>query len=313
MGKLAKAHVTLFLVNVIYAANYLVAKGIMPDYIRPSGFIVFRVTGALVLFLLIRLTVKEKVEKKDYLLFMLAGLFGVAINQLLFFNGLNLTSPINASIIMTSNPIMVLIISHLLIKERITRTKLIGILIGGTGAILLLLSSKSGQQGHANFWGDLMVFFNAMSFGIYLVIAKPLLKKYKPLTVITYAFFFGWLMVTPIGLKQALEVDWTAMPVSVLWGVAYVIVFTTFLVYLMNITALKQVSPAVASTYIYLQPVLAGLFAWIMDRMLQNSDGYSQDITWYKVATTLLIFYGVYLVGKSGRPAYQKTEAGSNK
>ena len=116
MNKVLKAHLTLILVNVVYAANYLVAKGIMPDYIGPSGFIVYRVTGAVILFFIIKTRVKETIEKKDWIKLGLAGLFGVAINQLLFFNGLNLTSPINASIIMTSNPIMVLIISHLLIR-----------------------------------------------------------------------------------------------------------------------------------------------------------------------------------------------------
>ena len=299
MNKILKAHLTLLLVNVVYAANYLVAKGIMPDYIGPSGFIVYRVTGALILFFIIKTRVKEKIEKKDWITLALAGLFGVAINQLLFFNGLNLTSPINASIIMTSNPIMVLVISHLLIRESITRSKLLGILIGGAGAVLLLLSTKGQDQGHASFWGDMMVFINAMSYGIYLVIAKPLLKKYSPVTVITWVFFFGWLIVTPIGLNQAMEVDWMAMPVNIIWGVVYVVIFTTFLVYLLNIQALKVVSPSVASTYIYLQPVLAGLFAWLYDHFTNNDQGYSQDITWFKLFTTLLIFFGVYLVGRS--------------
>ncbi|HHE65158.1 MAG TPA: EamA/RhaT family transporter [Bacteroidetes bacterium] len=299
MNKILKAHLTLILVNVVYAANYLVAKGIMPDYIGPSGFIVFRVTGAVILFFIIKTRVKETIDKKDWIKLALAGLFGVAINQLLFFNGLNLTSPINASIIMTSNPIMVLIISHLLIRERITKSKLLGIIIGGAGAVLLLISTKGQDQGHASFWGDLMVFINAMSYGIYLVIAKPLLKKYSPLTVITWVFFFGWLIVTPIGFNQAIEVDWAVMPMSIIWGVVYVIIFTTFLVYLLNIQALKIVSPSVASTYIYLQPVLAGLFAWLYDYFTNNEQGYSQDITWFKVFTTLMIFFGVYLVGRS--------------
>lgn len=300
MSKVLKAHFILLLVNVVYAANYLVAKGIMPDYIGPSGFIFYRVTGSVILFFIIKSRIKEKIDKKDWLKLALAGLFGVAINQLLFFNGLNLTSPINASIIMTSNPIMVLIISNILIREKITKLKLLGIIIGGAGAILLLISTKSQSHGHASFWGDLMVFINAMSYGVYLVIAKPLLKKYNPITVITWVFFFGWIFVSPIGIKQATEVDWAAMPANIIWGVAYVIIFTTFLVYLLNVYALKIVSPAVASTYIYLQPVLAGLFALLFDYISNNQQGYSQDITWFKVFTTLMIFFGVYLVGRSG-------------
>jgi drug/metabolite transporter (DMT)-like permease len=298
MNRRSLAHVALFLVNVIYAANYLIAKGIMPDYIPPSGFIFYRVSGSVLLFVLLQSFFREKVDKKDFPRLILAGLFGVAINQLLFFNGLNLTSPINASIIMTSNPILVLIISHIMLKEVITRYKIAGVLIGGLGAVLLLASTKQAATGHASLTGDLMVFINAMSYGVYLVIVKPLLAKYKPTTVIMWVFIFGWCFVLPFGLPQALEVDWQEMPTSVIMGVIYVVVFTTFLAYLFNIFALKIVSPSVASTYIYLQPVLAGLFAYLLDLYLNSDDGYSQDITWFKGLCTIMIFTGVYLVGR---------------
>jgi len=283
---------------VIYAANYLVAKGIMPDFVQPSGFILLRVGGAVILFLIIKLFVKEKIEKKDYGRLILAGLFGVAINQLFFFNGLNLTSPINASIIMTSNPIFVMVISHIMLREVITRNKIIGVLIGGLGAVLLLISTKQGDGGHATLTGDILIFINAMSYGIYLVIVKPLLSKYKPITVILWVFTFGFIFVFPVGIKQAMEVDWQAMPISIIWGIGYVVIFTTFLAYLLNIFALKIVSPSVSSTYIYLQPVIAGLFAFLIDRWLEDSNGYSQDITLFKIFSTFLIFMGVFLVGR---------------
>ncbi len=298
MNKRLFAHIALFIVNVIYAANYLVAKGVMPDYLEPSGFIFYRVSGGLVLFLALYFFNREKVARKDFPRLILAGLFGVAINQLLFFNGLNLTSPINASIIMTSNPILVLGISHLLLREVITKAKIGGVVLGGLGAVLLLMSTKSGDAGHASFQGDLFVFINALSYGVYLVAVKPLLAKYKPTTVIMWVFLFGWIFITPFGFNQAMEVDWVAMPTGILTGVIYVVVFTTFLAYLLNIFALKIVSPAVSSTYIYLQPVLAGLFAYLADSYFNNEDGYSQDITLYKLFCTLLIFIGVYMVGR---------------
>lgn len=305
MSKRALAHIALFTVNVIYAANYLIAKGIMPDFVQPSGFIFFRVSGALILFYFVFLFNKEKIEKKDLGRLILAGLFGVAINQLMFFNGLNLTSPINASIIMTSNPILVLVISHIMLREVITKSKVAGVLVGGLGAVLLLLSTKSSAGGHASLTGDLFVFINALSYGVYLVIVKPLLAKYKPSTVIFYVFLFGWIFVTPFGFSQAMEVQWSTMPSSIMFGVFYVVVFTTFLAYMLNIFALKIVSPAVSSTYIYLQPVLAGLFAFIGDRILGEMNGYSQDITGFKMLCTLLIFIGVYLVGRK-KAVYEK-------
>ncbi len=308
MGKRGFAYIALFMVNTIYAANYLVAKGIMPNYVQPSGFIFFRVGGAVMLFSILRFFIKEKVEKKDFGRLILAGLFGVAINQLFFFNGLNLTSPINASIIMTSNPILVLIISHIVLREVLTKMKILGVIIGAIGAVLLLLSTKSGNSVHASVLGDLMVFINAMSYGVYLVIVKPLLSKYKPTTVIFWVFFFGFLFVLPFGFKQAIEVEWNALPVNVLRGVFYVIVFTTFLAYLLNIFALKIVSPSVSSTYIYLQPVLAGLFAFLYDHYFNNSSGFSQDITWFKLLCTIMIFTGVYLVGRKKAVYEPKSE-----
>ena len=302
------AHIALFMVNMIYAANYLVAKGIMPDFIQPSGFIFFRVGGSVLLFFILHFFIKEKVEKKDFGRLVLAGLFGVAINQLLFFNGLNLTSPINASIIMTSNPILVLIISHIILREVITKMKVLGVVIGALGAVLLLVSTKSGNSIHASVTGDLMVFFNAMSYGIYLVIVKPLLSKYKPITVIFWVFFFGFLFVLPFGFQQAMEVEWSELPISVIWGIFYVIVFTTFFAYLLNIFALRIVSPSVTSTYIYLQPVLAGLFAFLLDHFSENGPGFSQDITWFKLLCTLMIFTGVYMVGRKKAVYESKAE-----
>lgn len=305
MSKRTLAHIALLTVNVIYAANYLVAKGIMPDFIQPSGFIFYRVSGALVLFYIVFLFNKEKIEKKDIGRLVLSGLFGVAINQLMFFNGLNLTSPINASIIMTSNPILVLVISHIMLREVITKSKIAGVLVGGLGAVLLLLSTKSGGEGHASLTGDVFVFINALSYGVYLVIVKPLLAKYKPSTVIFYVFLFGWIISTPFGFQQAMEVEWEVLPNSIIIGAIYVVVFTTFFAYMLNIFALKIVSPAVSSTYIYLQPVLAGLFAFIADRLLDDMNGYSQDITVFKGFCTLLIFIGVYLVGRK-KAVYEK-------
>lgn len=305
MNKRLLAHIALLMVNCIYAANYLVAKGIMPDHMEPSGFIFYRVSGAFLLFLILFAFSPERVAKKDFPRLILCGLFGVAVNQLFFFNGLNLTSPINASIIMTANPILVLGISHILLKEVITKAKILGVILGGLGAVLLLVSATDGNTGHVSLRGDLFIFINALSYGVYLVIVKPLLKKYKAVTVITWVFFFGLIFITPFGAKQALAVEWSAMPSSILMGVLYVIIGTTFLAYLLNLSALKIVSPSVSSTYIYLQPLLAGVFALLIDYYYNNQDGYSQDITLYKVGCAILIFIGVYLVG-SKRAKYAK-------
>ena len=122
----------------------------------------------------------EKVEKKDLGLIALCGLFGVAVNQLCFFNGLKLTSPVNASLIMLTTPIMVLIASSLYIRERITIAKVIGIIIGAAGATLLILGTNNNPTSQSNIWGDLLILINASSYAIYLVLVKKLMKKYNP-------------------------------------------------------------------------------------------------------------------------------------
>ncbi|MGB1031134.1 MAG: DMT family transporter [Flavobacteriales bacterium] len=288
------AHLALFAVAAIYGANYVIAKGLMPDLIGPSGFIVYRVIGALALFGTLYALNFERVQSKDLIRLLFCGLTGVAVNQLMFFNGLNLTSPVHASIIMTVNPILVLIMSALILKNAITARKVLGIVVGTIGAVLLLLLSSTSNSAHVSVIGDAMVLVNAASYAVYLVIVKPLMSKYKPTTVIFYTFLCGALFVIPVGLNQALEVDWSLFTQRDTGALLYVIIATTFMAYLLNVYALKRVQPTVVSVYIYLQPLMAGLSAFAF-AMLGWED-YTGDINLKTVGSALLIFIGVYLV-----------------
>lgn len=301
MSKLLQAHIVLFLVGVFYAVNYLVAKDIMPTYIQPSGFIFYRVFGATILFWLVHAFIsKERIKKADLPRFIIAAIFGVAANQLLFFNGLNITTPLNASVIMTSNPILVLIASAVILKETILPSRIVGIGMGLVGALALIflpiiLGYSATEWKDGDPLGDGMVFMNALSYGIYLVTVKPLMAKYEAMTVIKWVFTFGCFFVFPFGFNQAMEVDWANMPTSVLWGVIYVVICVTFLVYFLNVFAMKTVSPSVVSAYIYLQPVLAG--------SLSIALGY-EELHWIKIVAAVLIFTGVYLVSiRKKKPA----------
>ncbi|MBL4624406.1 MAG: DMT family transporter, partial [Flavobacteriales bacterium] len=280
-------HLALLGANVIYGINYAVAKDVMPTYIEPFGFILLRVLGALSLFWIIHsLGPRERVDKKDFPRLIICGFFGVALNQLLFFKGLNITTPINASIIMTSNPILVLLISSFLLKERISLIRSIGIGIGLIGACtLIFVSQKSNEFGFGNetIWGDIMVLVNAASYGIYLVIAKPLMIKYQPLTVIKWVFCFGSLFVIPIGYDELMQVEWAAMPVSIWGALAYVVIGTTCIAYLCNTFALKTLNASVVSTYIYSQPLFAGIIALSFAK---------DELTLIKVVSAVLIFIG---------------------
>lgn len=288
LNKTLLAHLALLAANLIYAINYSFAKDVMPDFILPSAFVLLRVIGALFLFSVSYfLFVKEKVVLKDIFRLAICGVFGVAINQLLFFEGLNLTTPINAAIVMTINPILVILLSFLIIKEAITYRKSLGILVGLVGAFMLILKSGSIDFTSNHQTGNLLVFINASSYALYLVILKPMIEKYHPITVMVYVFGFGLLYVLPFGLKNLMNVDWSIIPNTIYLEIVFVVIFTTFIAYLFNSTALKKLSPTTVSIYIYLQPILATIFAifWGSDSL----DG-------QKIIAAILIFFGVYLV-----------------
>lgn len=257
MNKTWQIHGALALVGLIYGANYVIAKGVMPNYMSPNAFILLRATVATVLFWIYHaLTSSEKViRKKDYWLFAKCAVFGVMGNQLIFFNGLSLTSPVNASIIMTANPIIVLAISFWLLNEKITWRKVIGIFIGACGVILLVLNKEVSLENDA-FLGDIFIFLNATFYGIYLVMVKPLMQRYEPITVVKWVFLFGTMMIVPFGIVPIFDVEFQEFPAEIWWSIVYVIIGTTFLAYLLNAMALKHVNSTIVGIIFIYNPFL---------------------------------------------------------
>ena len=288
LNKIVLAHISLFVANFIYAINFTFAKDVMPNFIQPSGFILLRVIGAVTFFSLFYfLFVNEKVAKNDVIRLAICAVFGVAINQLLFFEGLNLTTPINAAIIMTINPVLVLIMSSLILIEKINIKKGVGIALGLLGASNLILNGGNLSGNGYYMLGNMFVFINAASYGLYLVLVKPLMQKYHPITVMLYVFSFGLLYVLPFGYNELTVVQWNSFSSKIIWEVVFVVVCTTFIAYLLNSYALKSLNPSTVSIYIYLQPVLATLFA-----IFRGSDSLDE----MKIISALIIFFGVYLV-----------------
>ena len=283
------AHLALFTVGVIYALNYFIAKGLMPNKIGPSGFITLRIIGGGLLFGLVGvLSGFEKIEKSDFFRLVMCGLTGVTINQLCFFNGLSITSPVHASLIMTINPIFVLIASAAILGSSITTRKLLGIALGGIGAAILLLNTtESNTANGSSLKGDILILINALSYGIYLVIVKPLMNKYRPLTVISWVFLFGAIFAIPFGLGEVLEISWSDFSSNDWQGVLYVVIGTTFLAYLLNIYALGSVEPTVVSIYIYLQPIIVTLLSVVFA---------FGEINLQTFGCAIAIFTGVWLV-----------------
>ena len=285
MSKNIKAHLALFTVNLIYALSFGFSKDVMNGYIPAFTFILFRVLGATTLFWVIFYKT-EKIELKDYFKLATAGVFGVAANQLMFFEGLDHTSTINASVIMVMTPILVLIFSAFLLKEKISSRKILGVFIGLIGAIALILFKPKTASNEATLYGDLFIFLNASSYALYLVLVKPLMKKYSPYTVIKWVFTFGLVYVIPFGFSQFGEVNYE-MTTSIILKVGFIIIFTTFLTYLLTMYGLNKVSPTTVSSYVYLQPVLTTSIALFL--------GFEQP-TWINLVCGITIFTGVYLV-----------------
>jgi len=230
---------------------------------------------------------RTKIARKDWLTLVLGGLFGVALNQMLFFMGLNLTFPIHASLIMMSTPLLITIIALFVLKERLKPQKALGLLMGISGAFLLMSAGKEITMTGNSAMGDFFVFLNAASYAIYLVMIKPLMQRYRPIIVIRWVFFFGFLFVLPFGYPQFAAIDWSQFQATDYAAVVFIVICVTFFTYLWNIYALQHLSPSTAGAYIYLQPIFAAIISMVV---------IGEQLTWIKLLATILIFTGVYLV-----------------
>jgi drug/metabolite transporter (DMT)-like permease len=294
MDRRLTAHLSLLAANLIYGANYTIAKEVMPAYIAPYGFVLLRCAGAVMLFWLTALAVPEKVSSTHMPRLVLCAVFGIAINQLLFLKGLSLTHPINASILMTATPILVLIMAAVILREPITWQRGIGVATGLSGAMLLLLWDREVTFMSATFMGDVLIFLNAASYGVFLVLVAPLMSLYHPITVMRWVFTFGAFMVIPFGFGELSAVLWHTFTPQIWAGTAFVVVGLSYFAYLFNSIGLRHLSPSVVSIYIYLQPLLATLIAVFMGK---------DALSMVDLVSALLVFGGVYLV--SVRPGQQ--------
>ena len=288
MNNRTLALIAAWIVAIIYGVTFTIAKDVMPQYIAPYGFILIRVGGATALFWLISLFVKtEKIDKSDYLRIVAAAFFGVTFNMLTFFKGLSYTSPIMGSVLMVTTPMIVLILSAILIKERMESRKILGIVLGLAGTLFLILFGKSIVNAPNASLGNFLVFLNAVSYAFYLVLVKKLMDKYNAFSFVKWIYLFGLMMVLPFGFQEFQSIIWTEIPTSIVLKIAFVVVFSTFLTYLLNLLSMKVLKPTTVAVFIYLQPVFATIFAIGLQK---------DELNWIKIVAAILIFSGVYLV-----------------
>lgn len=296
MSKRVLALLAAFGASVIYGINHTVAKDVMPTHIQPFGFIMLRVTGAALLFWLISfLGPREKIESKDWPRLVICAVFGMVINMLMFFKGLSLSTPINSSVIATITPIFVFILSAIWIKERITIIRSIGILLGFAGALGLIFFSEKIQHNAPNVTlGNTLFIINAISYGVYLIIVKPLTTKYHAFTLMKWLFTVAVVVNIPFTIEEFTAVHWTSLPWDAIWRMTYVVVGTTFCTYLLNIFALKQLKASTIGAFVYVQPLVGILFATMVG---------ADQLTFLKILSAATVFTGVYLVTRVKKTA----------
>ena len=298
-----KGHGAMIGAEFLWGVSAPLGKVILAGGMTPLLLTDCRMIGAAILFWLISLFTKnEKVEHKDLLNMFFASLFGIVINQCCFIWGLSLTSPVNASIITTSLPILTMVLAAIVLHEPVTKLKVSGVFLGAIGALILIVGSSAGEAGGASA-GDLLVICAQLSFSCYLVFYKKLISKYSPVTLMKWMFTYASICVIPFTYGEWINMNWQEAPSVVIWGVIAFIAGPTFLSYLLLPLGQKKLRPTVTAMYNYVQPIVASFVAvWAGIGKFTMANGIA----------IILVFTGVFLVTRSKSHAQMMAEETDN-
>lgn len=292
MNKKTTAHLALLFTNLFFAINLSAVKHLtLNGLAKPFGINLVRVGVSVVFFwaLYFFLPVPGWIERRDWPRFILCALTGIAINQLLFLKGLSLTYPIHAALLMLTVPILIVISSVWVLRERVNLPRVTGLVLGVCGAIVLISARTNAGQGQNIVLGDLLIICNAISYTIFFIIVRPLMHRYNPLFVTRWLFTIGLFMVLPFGWNEFTDIKWEQFNALDYTCMGLIVIAGTFLAYLFNVYGIRELGPSVAGFYIYTQPVFATLIAMIFLK---------EKLELYKIIAGLLIFTGVYLANR---------------
>ena len=291
MDKRTLALLAAFGATTIYGLNHTIAKEVMPTYIQGFGFVQVRLLGATTLFWIVSFFVPmQRIDRSDFPRMVLCAFLGMALNMLCFFKGIELSTPINSAVLITITPILVFVFSAILIKEKLLLPRIIGVALGFVGALVLILFGSEIRQDAPNIpLGNLLFLFNAAGFGMYLVLVKSLSAKYTTVHLLKWLFLFGFLMSLPVTYNEFNAVSWASLPFEAIWRFGYVVVGTTFMTYLLNVYALKQLKASTIGVFTYLQPLIGIAYAIVVG---------ADVFTTSKLIAAVVVFLGVYLVTK---------------
>lgn len=269
-----------------------VGKDAMTHGFDGITMVTFRVVGACLLFWIASIFApKEKVPLRDKLMFIGAGIFGLVLNQCCYTIGLSITSPINASIVTTSMPIFAMLLAALILKEPITGKKALGVLMGCSGALILILTSAAHASDKVgDIRGDLLCLFAQFSFALYLSLFNPLIRRYNVFNINKYMFSWATLLLLPFTISHVTDVVSQPIPASTWWEVGYVVCIGTFVCYILTMIGQRTLRPTVVSVYNYVQPIVSVATSLLMGIGILKPT---------HALAVILVFSGVWLVTKS--------------
>jgi len=293
-------HIAMFSANLIFGLNTTISRMLMPSILSPYALTFFRLAGGMILFWSVSLFIrKEKIPPKDILMLFFASLFALSFNQLPYFIGLSMTSPIDASIVVTMLPILTMVLAAIIIKEPITWLKAIGVIVGASGALLLVFHNPGIHAGKSNFMGNIIVFGAVISFALYLTLFKNLVSRYSPVNIMKWMFLFGTIVCLPFCYSPLVNTNFSELSAATYWRVGYVVVMASFVGYLLLPLGQKVLRPTTLSMYNYAQPVVASLVAVVI-----GIDSFGVE----KALSAVLVFAGVYIVTQSKSKAQLDAE-----
>lgn len=286
--KYLKAHIALFAAGTMWGLMSPIGKAAMDAGITSLSLTTMRMIGAAVLFWTASLFMpKERVSKNDSILLFFAGMLSIVFNQGLFIFGLSQTSPVDASIITTSLPIITMILATAFLKELLTPKKVVGVIMGAVGALLLILSNNENVNNSGNIWGDTLCVIAQISFACYLTFFRKIISRYNIFTLMKWMFTYATIVFLPFSYHELSIVIHGNFSINTWLEVGYVILFGTFFTYMLVMIGQKTLRSTIVSMYNYVQPIV-GACASILIGM--------GTFSWNKAFASILIFIGVYLV-----------------
>ena len=286
----------MLLATIMWGAMAPVAKSVLEeDILDGLALSVLRIGGGTLLFLLFSLLPRKftgdcKVEKRDFLYLFLASMIMISANQGLFIIGIEYTSPIDTSVMCTLTPVFTLILAAVFIGQPLTFLKVTGIALGLSGALVMAFTNESEEIARNPMLGNTLCMLAQICAAVYYVFFLKLINKYPPFTIMKWMFLFSSLTYIPVMLPFIGNIQWSQMSPSSFYSIGYIIVFPTFLAYLVIPFAQRLLKPTVVSSYAYLQPVVSAVLSSMMGLALFG---------WNRAFATALIFIGVYLVSFS--------------